>query len=144
MGQAKLRLQGQHTCHAASQALPVSRDCGARYCSRVGVTQQSLGSRNINAPTVERAMVCVNGCASHFFFLLRAQAYGARRYSMVGVTLQRALLICLVSLGLLMPVWLSMESILLAMGACGPRWGLGTQGCEGYQNEAVSATLMHI
>ncbi len=47
------------------------------------------------------------------------QAYGARNYAAVGVTLQRALLICLVAVGALLPVWLTMEPLLLAMGeAC--------------------------
>lgn len=44
------------------------------------------------------------------------QAYGARNYAAVGVTLQRALLICLVALAWLLPLWLSMEPVLLALG----------------------------
>lgn len=42
----------------------------------------------------------------------------------MGVTLQRALLICLVALGALLPVWLTMEPLLLAMGEAS---GVSTQ-----------------
>lgn len=34
----------------------------------------------------------------------------------VGVTLQRALLICLVALIALLPLWIAMEPVLLALG----------------------------
>lgn len=44
------------------------------------------------------------------------QAYGAKNYVAVGVTLQRALLICLVALIALLPLWIAMEPVLLALG----------------------------
>jgi hypothetical protein len=38
----------------------------------------------------------------------------------VGVTLQRALLICLVALVALLPLWIAMEPVLLALGGRTP------------------------
>jgi Na+-driven multidrug efflux pump len=49
--------------------------------------------------------------------VFRTQAYGAKNYAAVGVTLQRALLICLVALAALLPLWIAMEPVLLALGA---------------------------
>lgn len=47
---------------------------------------------------------------------LPLQAYGAKNYASVGITLQRALLICLVALAAMLPLWFSMEHVLLALG----------------------------
>jgi hypothetical protein len=45
------------------------------------------------------------------------QAYGARQFELVGVSLQRGSLICLTAFLMLLPVWLNFEPIMIAMGA---------------------------
>lgn len=44
------------------------------------------------------------------------QAYGAKNYKMVGVILQRALLICGLTLVLFLPLWFNMEPVFVAIG----------------------------
>jgi Na+-driven multidrug efflux pump len=45
-----------------------------------------------------------------------AQAYGARQFELVGISLQRGSLICLTAFLLLLPVWLNFEPLMIAMG----------------------------
>lgn len=77
------------------------------------------------APTLQQALlICTvpftpcpfNEKALLDTYALLPQAYGAKNYAAVGVTLQRALLICLAALAALLPLWLAMEPLLLAMG----------------------------
>ena len=49
------------------------------------------------------------------------------------MTLQRALLICLVALIALLPLWIAMEPVLLALGGCTPLH---------MQNVAFSSSLL--
>jgi hypothetical protein len=58
----------------------------------------------------------MNGWRDLIIMTLWTQAYGAKNYVAVGVTLQRALLICLVELIALLPLWIAMEPVLLALG----------------------------
>lgn len=44
------------------------------------------------------------------------QAYGARQFELVGISLQRGSLICLTAFVALLPVWLNFEPLMIAMG----------------------------
>lgn len=64
-------------------------------------------------------MLIPEACISaHQHALRNAQAFGARQFEMVGVSLQRGLLICLAAFVMLLPIWLNFEPLMIAMGAC--------------------------
>lgn len=49
--------------------------------------------------------------------VIHVQAYGARQFSLVGVSLQRGSLICALFFCMMLPVWLNFEPLMIAMGA---------------------------
>lgn len=55
-------------------------------------------------------------CTHHLAAACRAQAYGAKNYKMLGIYLQRAVLICCTIFFPIAIAWLQSESLLLAMG----------------------------
>lgn len=49
------------------------------------------------------------------------QAFGAQHYAMIGVTLQRGMLICLAFFMIGLPFWTHVEPLLLLVGEFLPR-----------------------
>lgn len=80
-----------------------------------------LGTFEMSAAVLGTSFSNVSGFAlmaglSSALETLCGQAYGARHYEMVGVSLQRGLLICLTAFLVLLPVWLNFEPLMIAMG----------------------------